>query len=193
MKRPVLLPIVFLALSSAPVMAYESNSKSENSNRLQTMESRDEKNQKDAIEVILKDHAHIQELLAKLDKSLGGKNGDSRTQFMELKEFLSKHEEMEQTVWYPELEKQHADLKKIIVSLKEEEKKAGDMLKKLEGMKEDKEWDSKVRKFMEDVKHHASDEENKLFPKVRDTVNKQTLMEIGKKLQEYHDKNNMKY
>lgn len=193
MNKFKLLPIVILSFSSYAVYASTNQYYGESNNLKPSMENRDEKNQMDAIDIILKDHEHIRDILAKLDKALNDNSQDRQAQFKKLKDFASKHEKMEQDIWYPALEKEHADLKKIIAHLKEEEKEAGDMLKKLDDKKEDKEWISKVRKLVEGIKQHAADEESKLFPKVREMVDKQKLMEIGKKLKEYHEKNDMKY
>jgi hemerythrin superfamily protein len=137
-----------------------------------------------AIEVILQDHKQIKKMIAQLEKSLDSDTAKSRTDFQELKTFLENHENMEQKEWYPELEK-HNELKDIIKKLKDEEETAGAELKNLVDVSDDKAWKIKVKKLFKDVKNHAHDEETKLFPKVKKVLDKSSLEEIGKKMEDY--------
>lgn len=136
-----------------------------------------------AIEVILEDHKHIKSLIAEVEKNL---NNDTKSHdsFQKLKDFVEKHEAMEQKIWYPELSK-NDKLKAEIDKLKEQEEKAGDEFKKIDGINDKKEWKTEVKKLIKAVKNHAKEEETKLFPKVKKEFNKTSLQEIGGKMQEY--------
>ena len=189
MKCKVLLPIIVLSLMSSNTIAHSDTS---NPPSATVPSNATEKQQMGAIEVILQDHAHIRSMMARLDKSLDTNIDESRATYKQLKDFLVKHETMEQKVFYPELEK-NADLKSIISDLKKEEDAAADAIKKIDGIKDNKEWVSKVKELNKAVAEHAGDEESKLFPKVRQTLDKAKLDEIGNKLKEYKAKNNMQH
>jgi len=186
MNRNAFLPIVLVLMSSS-IFADVNNANSTPSN---TVSSSAQKEHRDAIEIIIQDHNHIRKMIAQLDKNLGSNIEQSHSIFNELKDFLTKHETMEQKVWYPELEK-NDKLKDIISKLKKEEQDASDEIKEIDDTKDDKKWASKVKKLTKDVGHHAKDEETKLFPKVRKTLNKSSLEELGDKLNDYRQQNDM--
>lgn len=189
MKRVILLPLVVLTLVS-PYVAADYNTKpdapaSSNMNAPNTINENS-----DAIGIIMQDHVRIGQMLDALDKKLYSNMAESRTLFKELKDFLVKHETMEQTVWYPELEKQ-ATLKTIIADLKQEEDNASKALKEIDGLSNDNEWVSKVKSLKTAVEQHAQDEETKLFPKVKELLDASQLNAIGKKLMDYRSQNGM--
>lgn len=140
-----------------------------------------------AIEIILQDHKKIEQLISELEKNLNSDIKQSKIKFNELKLFLENHEKMEQKVWYVELEK-NADLKAIIDELKKEEDTASNELKQIDSLPNDNEWTAKVKKIIKDVKQHANNEETKLFPKVKQTLDKSTLDDLGNKLESYKNK-----
>src|SRR6058998_3362825 len=57
-------------------------------------------------------------------------------------------------------------------------------LSELEGLPaSDERFDPKMRVLMESVRHHVEEEENELFPKVRDALTMQELEDMGDALQ----------
>ncbi len=183
MKPNTILPFIMLALI-APNSFANDQSTPMNTSNISAKNSQNE--QESAIEIILQEHKQIREKIAKIDKILKSDIKESRSLFKELKNFLIKHEAMEQTVWYPELEK-YGDLKDIISTLKKEEQNASDEIKRLDSITDDKEWTSKVKKLFKDVEHHAEDEETKLFPKVKKQLDKSQLDKIGTKIKAYEN------
>lgn len=189
MKSKIIVSMFALGLLTGPTMSSAEQkpaSGHESSHASQT------ENQTGAIEIILKDHQYIRQMIAKLNKELNSDPEKSHATFNELKDFLSKHEAMEQKLWYPELEK-NDKLKPIITHLIKEEEDASALLKKIDDTKDEKQWVSEVNDLSKAVEHHAKDEETKLFPKVKEVLDKTTLNAIGEKLKAYHDENNMKY
>lgn len=161
------------------------------------------KQNSDAIEIILKDHAHIRTLIGRLNKSLDSSDIEqSKKIFSELNDFLIHHELMEQTIWYPELEKKDPKLKEITSELKDEEMHANKemakiaaikMIKKINPLNDDySDWAKKVRCFTKEVEKHANDEETRLFPKAEAILNKLEKEEIGNKLLQFKEKHSIK-
>lgn len=99
---------------------------------------------------------------------------------------LLRHEKMEQTLWYPVLEKFNVKyVNKIIEHLISEEKDAKKLIQEITNLKSDREWKSKFTTLNTDVEHHATEEETKLFPTVAKLLPKDILEEIGKKMVDY--------
>lgn len=139
----------------------------------------------DAIQFILKEHAKVRHTLSKFKKTLS--TSRKKQIFNSLCNDLIRHETMEEKVWYPHLKKS-VQLRTVIKHLISEEKTAEKEIKKMNKIKESEEWDAKLQKFKKAVLHHAREEEKKLFPKVRATLDKKELSLLGKKLQAFKTK-----
>jgi hemerythrin-like domain-containing protein len=144
----------------------------------------------DPVKIILTDHEQITKMIAQLNQSLDTNNSEKKAQFKSLRDFVVKHETMEQKAWYPALEK-YEQLKSIISNLKDQEKAADNALKNIDKAKDDQEWASKVKDFLKDVEKHAQNEQTELLPKVNQVVDKEKLNKIGKEMQAFRTKNNM--
>lgn len=209
MQNKILFTVAIVALvSSGPGMGSTTLAKNEGtstnskqrmandnstSNSQKSESTQNNKNQSqnaNPISIILKDHARIRIGLARLNKQLNSNVADARNTFDGLKNFLIAHETMEQTIWYPELEK-NSGLKNIIDELKKQETEASDMIKKIDGIKNDKEWSKEVRKLSEAVLQHAREEEMKLLPKAKLAIDPKTLNDIGIKMRDYKNQKGM--
>lgn len=140
-----------------------------------------------AIEFILKEHRKIRKSFAAITKP-SRTIASQKKMFTVLSKFLASHEKMEETLWYPKLRK-HTKLRSVIKLLISEEKAAGKVIKKMKTIKKDDElWEEKLLALKKAVAKHASDEEKKLFPKVKKLVEIDELKIIGKKLQAFRKK-----
>jgi hemerythrin superfamily protein len=91
---------------------------------------------------------------------------------------LTKHEEIEETIFYPFLRK-YSELKEIIDHLIDEEQNAKQAMKKFNETSFDFMWKLRFAKFKYDVDHHATEEEEELFPKVEKLLSQQDLDALG--------------
>lgn len=94
---------------------------------------------------------------------------------------------MEQKIWYPALRK-YSDLKNIIKHLIHEEKNAAAAIKKFKKVTFALIWQLRFYKFKHDVLHHAKEEEQALFPNVRQYLDKKTLNSLGIKMRKFKNK-----
>lgn len=192
MKRTAILSVVALSLCTPTAMANTGKTKPSHTNGPAAVKADKNHAQTDAITIILKDHAYIRKMFAQLKTTLDKDVDKSRKNFNDIKDFIVKHETMEQKEWYPELEKKNG-LKDIVAHLKKEEDDAGNEIKKIDDISDNAQWVAAVKKFMTAVEHHAKDEETKLFPKAKKALSKTELDSIGEKLMTYHKDNNMNY
>lgn len=151
----------------------------------------------DPIQIILKDHEKIRELISQIEASLkdvqGGLDHDKKQEknldykYNELQILLQKHEMMEQEFFYPVLE-ENKEIKPIITHLKSEERDAESAISTIDEEKDKNKKFRLIQKLLKDVSHHAKEEETKLFPKVQKLIPKDILKILGDKMERFHSK-----
>lgn len=131
----------------------------------------------DAIAFLLKEHEAVKRMLVDINDP-SHKPETKQKHFETLAEQLTRHEKMEQTLWYPFLKK-NTHLNEIVKHLIAEEKIAAKLIKKFEHIKTDAKWDEAFLELKKDIEHHAQEEETKLFPKVKKLMSEHDLTTIG--------------
>ncbi len=135
-----------------------------------------------AVDVLLFDHSVIRRMLAYVGNRSKFTNPQRARMWRALVKILKRHETMEQNVWYPVLRRHHI-AGPVIQHLLHEEKGAADQLAKFKGVAPfGPSWNAQFKKLANDVEHHASEEETRLFPVVRKAVNKKELRALGAKM-----------
>jgi hemerythrin superfamily protein len=135
----------------------------------------------DALELLKQDHQKVKELF----KEAEGATGNQQQQlFDQIKTELETHTHIEETVFYPRVQK-HEELKDMVLESIEEHKQVKTLLREMDNLVADSEkFEPKLKVLMENVEHHAEEEEEqKMFPKLRQLMNRQQLDELGDELQ----------
>jgi hemerythrin superfamily protein len=136
----------------------------------------------DAIEFLLNEHAKFRALLNEIEHN---SDEESKKQlFSDLCQDLTRHEKMEQEVWYPHF-RDSDQLDDTVKHLIKEEEEAEEEIEDLDGDLSKEEWNKKFSQFKTDVQHHAKEEEEKLFPQVRRILDDAQLEQIGQQMQEF--------
>lgn len=136
----------------------------------------------DAIVFLRQEHSKFRRMLAVISKTSQVKS--KKLKFNTFCKDLIKHETMEQKIWYPVLRK-HPELRSIIKHLLSEEKSAAKAIKAFNKVSFEFMWDLRFYKFKHDVDHHAKEEEQELFPKVRKILNKSELAALGARMRKF--------
>ena len=91
---------------------------------------------------------------------------------------------IEETIFYPAMEK-HEELKDMVLEAIEEHKQVKTLLREMDDLVNDSEkFEPKLTVLKENVEHHAEEEEEgKMFPKVREIVERETLEKLGQELE----------
>jgi hemerythrin superfamily protein len=139
----------------------------------------------DAISYLRHEHSKFRRMLAAISKTSQEKS--KKTKFKAFCRDLIKHETMEQKIWYPVL-RQYPELRETIKHLLSEEKSAAKAIKSFNKVSFDFMWNLRFAKFKHDVDHHAKEEEQELFPKVRKLLDKKTLNTLGTKMRKFKAK-----
>ena len=135
----------------------------------------------DALELLKQDHQKVKELFEQAEEAEGKKQQDI---FEQIKTELETHARIEETVFYPAVQK-HEELKDMVLESLEEHKQIKTLLKEMDNLASDSEkFEPKLQVLMENVEHHAEEEEEgKMFPKLRQIMNKQQLEQLGSELE----------
>jgi hemerythrin superfamily protein len=136
----------------------------------------------DAISYLKQEHKRFRQTLATISKISQEKTKKSK--FEAFCQDLTRHETMEQKIWYPVLRKD-PELRHIIKHLLSEEKSAAQTIKKFKKVQFEFMWKLRFYKFKHDVSHHAKEEEQELFPKVRKVLSKAQLNALGTAMRKF--------
>jgi hemerythrin superfamily protein len=108
----------------------------------------------DALELLKEDHETVKELFEEIEATEDQK--EKTTIFREIQSELETHARIEEEIFYPAMQKRE-ELKDI---------------------------EPKLKVLMENVEHHAEEEEEgKMFPKVRQLFSREDLESLGQELE----------
>src|SRR5262245_50091635 len=136
----------------------------------------------DALELLKQDHQTVKELFEQAEAMEDGR--EQKKVFQEIKKELETHTRIEETIFYPAMEK-HEELKDMVLESIEEHRQVKTLLGEMDELVNDSEkFEPKLKVLMENVKHHAEEEEEgKMFPKVRKIIDQGALEELGQELE----------
>jgi hemerythrin superfamily protein len=136
----------------------------------------------DALTLLKQDHQKVKKLLATATETDDKK--EQKELFKEIKTELETHARIEETIFYPAMQK-HEELKDMVLESFEEHRQVKTLLRELSRVSpgSDK-FKAKLKVLNDDVEHHAEEEEeDKMFPKVRQTVDSTELERLGEELE----------
>ena len=136
----------------------------------------------DALELLKQDHQKVKELFKQ-----GQQTEDRKQQkqiFKEIKAELETHARIEETIFYPAMQ-EHDELKDMVLESLEEHRQLKTVLRELGKLAASSErFKPKFKVLMDDVKHHAEEEEEgKMFPKIRNLIKGDELRQLGEELE----------
>src|SRR5689334_6334769 len=118
-----------------------------------------------AFTLLKEDHQKVAGILEKLDDTTERGVKTREELFARLKSELEIHAEIEETIFYPELEK-HDETRDITLEGIEEHRIVKELLAELDALaKDDEVWTAKMTVLKENVEHHVKEEEGEMFPK----------------------------
>lgn len=137
----------------------------------------------DAIVLLKEDHKRIRALFKAFDDS--GENAHKRRGELVTKmiEELTVHTYVENEVMYPQVRALLPELEQDVLESYEEHHVADLLTVELMALNpEDERFAAKTRVLIENVTHHIEEEEKEWFPKVRESLSRTQLREIGEQL-----------
>jgi hemerythrin-like domain-containing protein len=120
-----------------------------------------------AFTLLKADHKKVADIMEKIDSTTERGVKTREELFTQLKTELDAHARIEETIFYPELEKAD-ETHDITLEAFEEHRLVKQLLGELEQMdKGNEEWTAKFTVLKENVEHHVEEEEGEMFPKAR--------------------------
>jgi hemerythrin superfamily protein len=137
----------------------------------------------DAITLLKNDHRTVEELFKRLE-STGPRGKKAKRSIVDrIVRELSIHAAIEEQVFYPSVRSWVPDETPEVLEALEEHNIVKWLLADLEDLSPDDErFDAKVTVMMENVRHHVKEEERDMFPKVRKSMDRASLNELGARL-----------
>src|SRR2546421_9625211 len=112
-----------------------------------------------AIELLKADHEKVSELF---EQFKANEEGDNTGLFEDIKSELVLHTHIEETIFYPRMEKEgDEELRTIVLEAIEEHRQVKMFLDEISALTDDSEkFNPKLKVLVEDVEHHVEEEEN---------------------------------
>jgi hemerythrin superfamily protein len=134
-----------------------------------------------ALDLLSADHKKVKGLFEKAEELEGGKQ---KVVFDQIKQELETHTHIEETIFYPAVEK-HEELKDMVRESLKEHNRVKTLLQEIGKLTpDDEEFGEKLEELMECVEHHAEEEEEgKMFPKLRQVMKAAELEQLGRELE----------
>lgn len=137
----------------------------------------------DAFELLKSDHEKVGAILKKIDGTTEHALKTREELFTQLKSALDVHAEIEETIFYPVLEKAE-ESRDITLEAFEEHRIVKQLLSELEAeAKDDETWTAKFTVLKENVEHHVEEEEDELFKKARKVLSEEEIDELGARME----------
>jgi hemerythrin superfamily protein len=136
----------------------------------------------DALTLLKSDHDKVNDIFQQFKQ--GGTPAQFQRLFDQLRQELTIHTQLEEQVFYPEAGRfqevagmiqesyrEHASVKEALVRIAPLDNSSS-------------EWSSQMTQLMYDVQHHVAEEENHLFPELRQLMSDKQLQDLGRKLEQ---------
>ena len=139
----------------------------------------------DAIALLVKDHETVEKLFERFEQT-GPRAMKARGTLADrIVQELSVHAAIEEQVLYPAIRESLPEVEDDVLEALEEHHVAKWVLSEIDAMSpEDERFHAKVTVLIESVRHHVEEEEEELFPKVREAFSDEQLEQIGEALAE---------
>jgi hemerythrin superfamily protein len=140
----------------------------------------------DAIVLLKQDHKTVERLFKSYEKAHKQEAPAKQRRAIvdDIIRELSVHASIEETVFYPTVRAVLPDIEDDVLEGIEEHHVVKWTLDELVGMDADHErFHAKVTVLMESVRHHVEEEEQEMFPEVREGMGRKALQELGAELE----------
>lgn len=138
----------------------------------------------DAITLLKNDHKSVERLFKRFEMATKSGGQPREAIVAEIIKELSIHAAIEEQVFYPSVRAEVQDAEDAVLEGLEEHHIVKWTLAELEGMADsDERFLAKVTVLIESVRHHVEEEEDEMFPQVREALGRKRLGEIGAKME----------
>ena len=138
----------------------------------------------DAIALLRQDHREVERLFKQFEKAGPRAHKTRRNIADKVIRELSVHAAIEEQVFYPAVREAVEEAEDTVLESLEEHHIVKWTLSELDGMAPEAErFVAKVTVLIESVRHHVEEEEDELFPEVREALSRKQLAELGEAME----------
>jgi hemerythrin superfamily protein len=138
----------------------------------------------DALDLLIADHNRVRGLFTRFqDAEEEERTEEMRDLAATIRDELSVHTTIEEEIFYPEVRSVSEDVADLVDEGLQEHHVAKVLLEEIQGLDADDDaFVAKVKVLIENVEHHADEEEEDLFPKVRSNTSAEAREDLGQRL-----------
>jgi hemerythrin superfamily protein len=138
-----------------------------------------------ALTVLKQDHQNVEALFERFEKAGPNAHKEAARIVEKIIEHLSVHAVIEEQVVYPAVRERMPDENDTVLEALEEHHAVKSLLAEIDRAAPTNErFRAKVQVVIEQVRHHVEEEENELFPKIREAFTVEELEQMGEALQQ---------
>ena len=139
----------------------------------------------DAIELLKKDHDEVRALFEQFRQAGEAEDSDRMRELQEqIFEELEKHTRIEEDIFYPAVRAaDEEELGDTVAEGVQEHHVVKVLMREIEDVSGDDTFQAKMKVLMENVEHHADEEEEEMFPDVRQQFDQARLEELGQEME----------
>ena len=139
----------------------------------------------DALSLLTADHNRVRGLFARFQAAEEDHDTAQMAQLAEkIVTELEVHATIEEEIFYPAVKGADEELKELVDEGVEEHHVADTLMAEAKTLSPDDDaWAAKMKGLIENVEHHAEEEEQEMFPETRKAFDKQTLEDLGMRLE----------
>jgi hemerythrin superfamily protein len=139
----------------------------------------------DATTLLTADHNRVRGLFTRFQAAHEDENQQAMRQLAdEIVTELKVHTTIEEEIFYPEVRKGGSELEEVVAEGLEEHHVVDVLMEELAGLEPGgEEWTAKLQVMIENVEHHAEDEEQEMFPQVSRVFDADALRSLAERLE----------
>jgi hemerythrin superfamily protein len=138
----------------------------------------------DALELLTADHNRVRGLFSRFQAAEGENDAQAARLAAKIFEELEIHTKIEEEIFYPEVTRLKDEIHELVTEGLEEHHVVDSLMEEVRVLTpSDEQWAAKMKVLIENVEHHAEEEEQEMFPKVRQAMNDDARTELGQRLE----------
>ncbi|MFP5317258.1 MAG: hemerythrin domain-containing protein [Acidimicrobiia bacterium] len=139
----------------------------------------------DAVMLLTADHNRVRGLFAKFQTAHESEDTAQMTELaVKILTELEVHTKIEEEIFYPEVSDASDEIREVVAEGIEEHHVVDVLAAEIQQLSPDDEaWEAKMMVLIENVEHHAEEEEKELFPQVRSALDSASLTDLAERME----------
>ena len=138
----------------------------------------------DALELLTADHNRVRGLFSRFQAAEGENDAQAARLAEKIFEELEVHTKIEEELVYPAVTKLADEIHELVTEGLEEHHVVDELMAEAKGLSpSDEQWAAKMKVLIENVEHHAEEEEQEMFPMVRKAMGDDARADLGQRLE----------